>query len=800
MAFLRNFVEIITVPPGDLVYYLVTLFAIQLILGIAFGHWNRHRRDPTAIRLLVAGIGFFLACVLLMFIAALDRVGVLSANVILPPLERFLNLATLLLVAWAVLPILEQYPRPSTALLLLALLIAVGAYVACAALWPQAEAQSIAYNGCWQETVYEFSTIAVLALALIAGVVWRGDDWGLTICLFALWLTGHILQLTVPIPDSNTAGWVRLANLAALPLLAGLVYRHALKASPSAGGDTALELVSILEATQRIEAARDVEVALGLAASAIARALGADMVAIGFPLPEPAKGIRIVALHPPTGVMLAHQEPTLLASGYPLLATVLQTGRLQSAYAPRKDPTIAALYRNLGFEQPGPLLVQPLTGGKDMLGVMLVGNPASQRHWTARDEQIVQATGAAVAVSLINARRRETTDRSAELQKVLSEAPRLAQRATELEAELEHQRQRSEELATKLRLREQETATQGQATAAAIWEEEVRELAEARAALEAELTEWQEKAEQLGRSQADLQMQLTQARAAPSAGQCEMIVALIHELGIPMTSITDHTDRLLGEAVGIISDKQRQFLQQVKANVERMSRLLNDLLNVATIDAGQDSLSQEPVNIVNVIKDVLTSLFAQFSARKLKVQPDISSELPAVHADRDSLHQIVQSLLSNACQCSEPGTKILVRVRVEERDDRVGDLPAYLLVSVTDTGGGIALEDQPRVFQRLSRPDSPPIAGLGETGVGLSIAKTLVQVHGGRLWMESEMGVGSTFSFILPLSPGDEGHIVGRIANPTCSPPSDGLLVGRIANPTCSPPSQGEAGKAGGKR
>ena len=762
MAFLRNFIQVITVPPGDLVYYMVTLFAIQLILGIAFGHWNRHRRDPTAIRLLVAGIGFFLACVLLMFIAALDRVGVLSANVILPPLERFLSLATLLLVAWAVLPILGQYPRPGTALLLLALLMVAGAYVACAVLWPQAEAHSIAYNSYWQGTVWEFSTIAVLALALIAGVVWRGDDWGLITCLFALWLAGQVLQFAVPIPDSNIAGWVRLTNLATLPLLAGLVYRHALRASPAAGGDTALELVSILEATQRIEAARDVEVPLGLVASAIARALGADMVAIGFPLPEPAKGIRIVALHPPTGVMLAHQEPTLLASGYPLLATVLQTGSLQSAYAPRKDPTIAALYHNLGFEQSGPLLVQPLISGKDMLGVMLVGNPASQRRWTARDEQIVQATGAAVAVSLTNARRREATDHSAELQKVLSEAPRLAQRAAELEAELEYQQQRSEELATKLRLREQEAATQSQAAAAtAIWEEEVRELAEARAALEAELTEWQEKAEQLARSQADSQMQLTQTQAALSAGQSEMIVALIHELGIPMTSITDHIDLLLDEAVGIIGEKQRQSLQQVKANVERMSGLLNDLLDVATVDAGRDSLSPELVDVVNVIEDALTSLSAQFSERKLAVQFDIPPELPAVHADQDSLHQIILSLLSNACQCSEPGTEILVRARVEDRDDRIGNMPAYLLVSVTDTGGGIAPEDQSRVFQRLHQADSPPIAGLGETGIGLSIAKTLVQVHGGRLWMESEMGVGSTFSFILPLSSGDDHLLSG---------------------------------------
>jgi len=878
MALLQDFVELITIPPGDLVYHLVTLFAIQLILGVALGHWKRHRRDPAAIRLLVTGIGFACARALLMLIAVLDRVGVLSPNIVLPPLERFLDLATLLLVAWAFLPVLGQHPRLGVALLILILLIATGTYAAFATLWPQAEAQSIAYNGYWQETVWEFFTLAVLVLATIAGVVWRKDDWGLITCLFALWLTGHALQFTAPIAGSHTAGWVRLANLATLPLLAGLVYRHALRASPAADGDTALELITILEAARRIEAARDVEVALGLAASAIARALEADMVAIGFPVPEPAKGIRIVALHPPTGVLLAHQEPTLLASGYPLLATALQTGRPQSAYAPRKDPTIAALYRSLGFERPGPLLMQPLTDEGVLLGVMLVGNPVSQQRWTVRDEQVVQAMGAAITASLASARRREATDRSAELQKALSEAHLLAQRAAELETELEHQRQRAEELATKLRLREQEAATQSQPTAeVAIWQEEVRELAEARAALEAKLAEQREKAERLARSQADLQMQLAQAQAAlqearsqaapsvpaeqPTSGgvggilvsdeqgniilasqgaqyllgqprsalvgtslqvlfaepswaqvvsrlsreeaqagdsatvtldldgqtlraeltrfpdttdwpgmlacllypeggatlQSEMVISLIHELRTPMTSIAGYADLLLGEAVGIIGEMQRQFLQRVKANIERMGRLLDDLIKVTAIDAGRVLLSPEPVNIIAVIEDAVMSLSAQFSERKLAVQLDMPPELPPVHADRDGLYQIALNLLSNACQCSEPGTEILVRARLEGRDDQIESLPAYLLVSVTDTGGGIALEDQRRVFQRLYRADNPLIVGLGETGVGLSIAKTLVEAHGGRIWVESEIGVGSTFSFILPLSSeGDE--------------------------------------------
>jgi len=932
MALLQDFVELITVPPGDLVYHLVTLFAIQLILGVTFGHWNRNRRDPTAMRLLMTGVGFALARTLLMLIAVLDQVGVLSPNIVLPPLERFLDIATLLLVVWVFLPILERHARLGVTLLLLTLLITAGVYAAFAALW-QAEAQGNVYNNCWQQIVWEFSAMMVLGLAIIAGVVWREDDWGLVTCLFVLWFTGHTLQLVVPFTDSHTAGWVRLANLAALPLVAGLVYRRVLNASPAMGGDTALEMLSILEATRRIEATRDIEAALTLAASSTARALGADMLAIGLPAPGPARGIRIVALCPSTGTMLAHQKPTLLVSKHPLLATALRIGRLQRSAAPHKTPAIAALYHRLGFERPGPLLMQPLIDGDTLLGVMLAGNPVSQQSWTVRDEQIFQVMGAAIAVPLANVSRRGTTDRSAELQKALSEARRLARRAARLESKLEHQRQRAEELATKLRLREHETATQHQAiTEAAIWQEEMHKLAEARAALEVELAEWKEKAEQLAHSQGSLQNQLAQAQAKlrearsqaaleaelaewkekaeqlarsqdslqnqltqaqiklqelwsqvePSVSserptqdnidlggilmsdgqgniilasqgaqhltgkslsvlvsmplqslfteplwveavnrlshegaqtgdtvmvtlnldgqmmqaelthlpntasgpgtlavmlyseggaaiQSEVLVALIHELRTPMTSITGYTDLLLRESVGILGETQRQFLQRVKANIERMGGLLNDLVKITTMETGQASLSPEPVDLINIIEDAIMSLSAQFSERRLAVQMDMPSELPFVHADRDSLYQIVLHLLSNACQCSEPSTDILVRARLEEYDDQVDGLPDYLFVSVTDTGGGIAPEDQRRVFQRLYRADNPLIVGLGDTGVGLSIAKALVEAQGGRIWVESKMGVGSAFSFILPLSPKEDDD---RLPDITLSGPS----------------------------
>jgi peptide/nickel transport system permease protein len=239
MSLVLDFVEFVAVPPGDLVYHLVTLFAIQLILGVAFEHWNRRRRDPMAIRLLLTGVDCVFARLLLILIAVLDRAGVLSPNVVLPPLERFLDLVTLLLVIGAFLPVLEHRSRLGVVLLLSLLLITMSVYVAFATLWPQAEAQGVVYSGYWQETLWECFTIAVLVLALIAGVVWRRGDWGLVTCMLALWLTGHVLQFALPIPDFHAAGWVRLANLAALPLLAGLMYRRALSAPPIIVGNTA---------------------------------------------------------------------------------------------------------------------------------------------------------------------------------------------------------------------------------------------------------------------------------------------------------------------------------------------------------------------------------------------------------------------------------------------------------------------------------------------------------------------------------------------------------------------------------
>ncbi|MBN1177684.1 MAG: hypothetical protein JXD18_00610 [Anaerolineae bacterium] len=230
----------------------------------------------------------------------------------------------------------------------------------------------------------------------------------------------------------------------------------------------------------------------------------------------------------------------------------------------------------------------------------------------------------------------------------------------------------------------------------------------------------------------------------------EILSSLANELRTPMTSIVGYTDLLLGESVGILGEMQRKFLQRVRANVERMSGLLNDMIEVTSLQTGRIELSPMPINVIPVVEEAIMGLSTRFRERDLTVQLDLALELPPVRADRDAFYQIVLHLLSNACQCSKQGSEIVVHGTLEESAE--AGLPSFLRISVVDTGGGIAVEDQPRVFHRFYRADSPLIAGLGETSVGMALAKTLVEAHGGRIWVESMMGKGSTFSFILPVA------------------------------------------------
>ncbi|MGC9336154.1 MAG: ATP-binding protein, partial [Anaerolineae bacterium] len=672
-----------------------------------------------------------------------------------------------------------------------------------AILWPGAEAQNLTYNGYLQERVWEAATTAILGLTLVAGLVWREADWGWLVCLLGLWLTGHGLQLVAPAANANSAGWVRLANLAALPLLAGLVYRRALAiTSPlmKESKEMTLGTVGMLKAIQRLRAPGQTNLALGLAASSVARTTGADMAAVGLQVPESTDEVQVVALHPTTSVTLANHEPTLSVSKHPVLSAALQSRHLERAITDREVSKAADLYHHLGFDAPGPLLVQPLVAGKDVLGVLLIGNPHSQRRWHTHAELILQAMAAALASAVANERERKVA-LNQEMQEARKEVRCIAERAEQLEERLEHQRGRTEELATKLRLREKEIDRRKESAAAlAKWQEEARRLREARDTLRSQLRHWQDETERLRQAKAELEERLARVGPGDSTNgrlsgilvgdargniilasrgihrlldrsQAELLrtsfQALFEE---PMWEQTVH--RLLGESSqfgDVTAVSLRLGERIVRAELARLpeseswpGRLVSVfyLVEGATV---QIELAAEPVDLLSIIDSVLASLSAQFEEKALRLRSDLAPDLPAIHADHDSIHQAVLNLVSNAALASKPGTEIQLCARVEEQPNEVEQLSPYLLLSITDTGGGIPPEQRQHAFRGSYRANNAPIEGLGEAGMGLSIAKALVEAHGGQIWVESEMGVGSTFSLTLPLSAVSEGQDSGSV-------------------------------------
>jgi signal transduction histidine kinase len=199
---------------------------------------------------------------------------------------------------------------------------------------------------------------------------------------------------------------------------------------------------------------------------------------------------------------------------------------------------------------------------------------------------------------------------------------------------------------------------------------------------------------------------------------------------------------------------QRKFLQRVDTNVARLASMLDALTRITALDTGHFLLVAEPVDVVGMIEDAITQSAGQFREKGLAVTLNLSEDLPLVQADQDAMSQIIGQLLTNAYLASPPNTAVAITARLSSSTDLPngrGDDGSTLFVSIEDRGGGIPPEDQARVFSRKYKADNPLIQGLGDTGVGLSIAKALVEAHGGQLWLESQEGVGSAFKFLMPL-------------------------------------------------
>ena len=215
-----------------------------------------------------------------------------------------------------------------------------------------------------------------------------------------------------------------------------------------------------------------------------------------------------------------------------------------------------------------------------------------------------------------------------------------------------------------------------------------------------------------------------------------------HELRTPMTAIRAYVENMLDGVTGSLTEQQSHYLSRVKFNINRLTRMITDLLDLSRIEAGRVELQLESVPVAELLEDVVESLRSMTDKKSLTLEVLHCSSPPHIRADRDKVVQILTNLIGNAIKFTPSGGTIQVKTKAQES--------AFMYFSVSDTGCGIQPDELPRVFENFFRGESIQAEVRG-AGLGLAIVKSLVELHGGLIGVESTPGIGSHFFFTIPL-------------------------------------------------
>ena len=226
----------------------------------------------------------------------------------------------------------------------------------------------------------------------------------------------------------------------------------------------------------------------------------------------------------------------------------------------------------------------------------------------------------------------------------------------------------------------------------------------------------------------------------------QFLANMSHELRTPLNSIIGFSRVIIKGIDGPVTELQQQDLTAIYNSGQHLLGLINDILDLSKIEAGKMELAFDEVNITDITNSVLSTMTGLIKDKPIHLKRVIQPDLPTVRADAIRTRQVMINLLSNAAKFTDEGD---ITVEVALRPAQAGR--HEVCISVTDTGPGIAVADQAKLFQPFSQVDDSPTRKTGGTGLGLSICQHIVNMHGGKIWVDSDVGRGSTFHFTLPL-------------------------------------------------
>ena len=809
--FIFQIFNLLVLPPGNLLYHLVIAFSIGIALQTHLV--LSQSQAATASRRMTLGLTLLLVIQIVLFIiSGLNWQGLVNAQVILPPLDRAVTAFSLIWIIW-----LWVFPKPlrvADSLVILFNLVIAVSLAFTLAFW--AAESTTGFNNGGLDLAWELFSLVMILTGSALILTRRPAGWPIGLGMLAILLTGVLFQIFVFIPG-DYPGFIRLAQLAAFPLLTTLVQQAAAQpetyASPAweRRSGTGNEKAPVKERRRYSADPKTVHAFLNLAVegnpknmvSSVTRAIGQAMLAdLCLLITPPDLAGRLTILG---GYDLIREENLegcpLDRADVPMLATAIQKGRpLRLAATHDATPDINTLYEVIGISHPGNLLAVPMLGqNKSTLGAIILLSPYANRVWSTDDQTYLTNTADQLAAILYRPLPSQATPTASQVlpNKLPNEIERLKTELDVSQQQVQQMERVQKDLTEQLISVQQRASSSSQnETLQALMEvqEEAQDLivqlqceneklrrdisqAQAYAAasglvegeippdiqyLEGELRKALADAAQVQNTLAasnarmfDLEKQLALQSAPSSPGVHsaspleELITAImmvIQELRRPVNAMVSQVDHLIQNPPSAAQDNPSKNLEQIKASVERILGLLDNLMEIVASPRTTVDLNPEPIDVPGLIDQVIGATTVEFREKNLSLQVDLPEKLPPLKADLQTTQKTLVLLLHNAGEVTPAGGA--VRIKVSLQGEALED--QYFLYQVTDSGGGINSADLPRLFSRFESAGEQVIKGLGAPN-SVAEARDLVEAQNGRIWVDTEPGSTTTLSFLLPL-------------------------------------------------
>ncbi len=733
----QPFLDLLINPPGNLIYHLVVAFSLMAVLPVSFYLWGNTQQVHLR-RILIGFIPLLVLRMVLFAAAGLAWQGLIPERALLPALERGATLISFVILAW-----LWSFPQPQRRADAAALLVGFFSFFFAVFLsvWWVNQNNESAFNASLVDQIATLSSVLLALIAIFILGIRRPDGWNAGWLFFGVIGIGNLLHFLFPSLEQDYSGIIRLAEIVAYPLVILLPLRSPLSLAvesrpPAAESSPPLRLAPLEMQLLQTCLSLPLDMQKGRLSSALsalfARAMRADVCCLISPPDEEWQMIYhggydlIREIDLVGGILDGRQMPTVAAN--------LRHAKPLRIKADAATPDLSYLSSFLQLEQSGDLLMGILLADDQspLFGILLL-SPYSNHSWSG-EEQIQLVNLSRLVGKVVR-----------QLQNQLQAGAELAETQTAL-AEAQEQLQTLQAQLMALQesplLQENETVEPEQSFPSSLSEKIADDSASLQGELRLALEEIVHLREELEKSQQQLRrVQLEGGKAE----EANLLINLATELRQPLASIVGYTDFLLGESVGILGTLQRKFLERIRIATQRMMGILEDYTPATDFQGGQLQLSLEAVSLAAVIENALAEVRSLQNARQIELQTELPPELSPVLGDAGALEQILVKLLQNALKVSPEGST----VRLSAKEEKENALQGYLLLQIQDSGGGIAPEALPDIFSRQRHSE---IAGVAEPGTALYIVKTLVEALNGRIWVDSQLEGGTTFSILLSLA------------------------------------------------